>query len=86
MEETSPSYPQYVDQIFVWCINSFLLGTSQFWSDVNKNIDSQINFSELEEYFKVNVTATTEKKDIEAPKKKKEAVKIPKISFLNSHH
>ena len=54
----------------------FFLGTSQFWSDVNKNIDSQINFSEFEEYFKVNVTATAEKKDTEAPKKKKEAVKF----------
>jgi hypothetical protein len=32
----------------------FVLATSQFWIDVNKKVDTQINFSELEDCFKVN--------------------------------
>jgi hypothetical protein len=31
-----------------------LLATSQFWIDVNKKVDSEINFSQLENYFKVS--------------------------------
>jgi hypothetical protein len=31
-----------------------LLATSQFWIDVNKKVDSQINFSQLENCFKVS--------------------------------
>ncbi|CAF0934322.1 unnamed protein product [Rotaria sordida] len=31
-----------------------ILATSQFWMDVNKKVDTQINFSQLENCFKVN--------------------------------
>ncbi|CAF0774445.1 unnamed protein product [Adineta steineri] len=32
----------------------FLSATSQFWMDVNKKVDAQINFTQLENCFKVN--------------------------------
>lgn len=40
----------------------FVLVASKFWSDVNQNIDTQISFTELEEYFKV-IEKNSSKKD-----------------------
>ena len=41
--------------------------TSEFWMDVNKKMDNQINFSELENCFKVN----TENNNTNLPAKAK---------------
>lgn len=82
MDKIASNYSQYVWQTFIICTNLFVLDTSQFWLDVNRNIDTHINYSELEEYFKVNMPTNSEKKDSEVTtKKKKEPVKL--LLYLN---
>ena len=66
----------FVKFLFHLC-SLFDLDTSQFWLDVNQNSDTQINFSELEEYFKVVEAAKPKEENIEATKKQKPTVKFP---------
>ncbi len=75
MEKTTTNYSQYVN-LFLVSYQFFLSATSQFWIDVNKKVDTQINFSELEECFKVktensnNTTVTTKAKATTVKKNK----------------
>jgi len=57
MEKTTTNYSWYVNLFFAYFLSLlifFLSATSQFWMDVNKKVDTQINFSQLEDFFQVN--------------------------------
>ncbi|CAF4350607.1 unnamed protein product, partial [Adineta steineri] len=50
-----------------------ILATSQFWMDVNKKVDTQINFTQLENCFKVN----KENNNTTLPTKAKATTSLP---------
>jgi len=54
MEKTTTNCSQYVDnESYVLIQSKLFLDTSPFWLDVNKKVDNQIDFSTLEDCFKV---------------------------------